>query len=225
MAAPPAQRRVVGYEGGRKKVLVADDIVGNRSLLVDLLEPLGFEVSEAQDGREALEKAEQLRPDLILMDMVMPKMGGLEATRRLRETPAFRQVPIIAISAGAGSTDQAQSVAGGANAFLSKPIDVDQLVEQIGALLRLTWRHEEAVEAPAAANDATGPLQPPPQEELEVLHRLARMGNMRELRERAVHIAALDPRYRLFADKLYRLADAFQSQAILGFVKKYIERG
>jgi len=225
MATLPARRLVVGYEGGRKKVLVVDDVVENRSLLVDLLEPLGFDVSQAQDGRGALERAEQLRPDLILMDIVMPKMGGLEATRRLREMPALRHVPIIAVSAGAGSTDQAQSLAGGADAFLSKPIDFDQLVERIGTLLRLAWRHEQAAEAPAAASEAAGPLLPPPQEELQVLHRLARMGNMRELRERAVHIAALDPRYRLFADKLYRLADSFQSQAILGFVKEYIERG
>ena len=82
-----AERTVTGYRGPRKKVLVIDDVPENRALIIDYLEPLDFMVSEAADGRAGIEAAQVVRPDLILMDNVMPVMNGLEATRRLRRTP------------------------------------------------------------------------------------------------------------------------------------------
>jgi len=222
--ALPSPRLVTGYDGARKKVLVVDDIAENRALAVDLLGPLGFVMSEAENGQEGIDKAQALQPDLILMDIVMPTMDGLEAMRRLRQLPAFKDVPIIAISASASSADQAQSQMAGADAFLAKPVDFDHFVRKIGVLLQLTWQYQQPEERPSAEGDATGPLLPPPLEELEVLHRLARAGNMRDIRERAAHLTVLDPRYRPFADKLRRLAEAFQSKAILSFVEQHIER-
>jgi CheY-like chemotaxis protein len=95
-AAPAPERRVVGYEGERKTVLVVDDVPANRALLVDMLRPLGFTMVEAENGRVGLEKAQAVLPDVILMDNVMPVMDGLEATKRLRELPALKEVPVIA---------------------------------------------------------------------------------------------------------------------------------
>ncbi|MEN3364158.1 MAG: hypothetical protein V7606_1432, partial [Burkholderiales bacterium] len=99
IAASSPQRNVSSYAGLRKRLLIVDDTPANRMLLVHLMGALGFDIAEATDGQQALEQARATRPDLILMDMVMPGMGGLEATRRLRQMEGLRQVPIIAVSA------------------------------------------------------------------------------------------------------------------------------
>jgi len=137
-ATAPAPQ-ATGYEGPRRRVLVVDDVAGNRKMLIDLLAPLGFEVHVATDGQQALEQAQRLNPDVVLMDNVMPVMDGLEATRRLRAMPEVAGIPIIAISAGAQPSDRAASLAAGANAFLTKPVRIDDLLDNIGALLKLRW--------------------------------------------------------------------------------------
>jgi len=142
--APAPAHAVVGYDGRRRHVLIVDDIAENRSLVVDLLRGLGFETHEAADGREGVAQAAALRPDLILMDNVMPVMGGQEATRRLRALPALSAVPIIAVSASASSADQRLSLDAGADAFVAKPIDVDVLLQHVGRLLHLSWVHAKA---------------------------------------------------------------------------------
>jgi signal transduction histidine kinase/Na+/proline symporter/CheY-like chemotaxis protein len=136
---PENLAQVVAYEGPRQRILVVDDIEENRMLVVDLLRAVGFEVHEAVNGQDGLDKAVQLRPHLILMDNVMPVMRGAEATRRLRQLPGFEQIPVIAVSASAGANDQNSSLAAGANAFIAKPVDVELLLLRIGELLRLRW--------------------------------------------------------------------------------------
>ncbi|WP_331645863.1 hybrid sensor histidine kinase/response regulator, partial [Piscinibacter sp.] len=139
----PAARSVIGYHGEPKRVLVIDDMAENRALVNDFLAPLGFEIFEAENGKVGLAKAQSLRPDLILMDMVMPEMDGLEATRRLRREPELAAVPIISVSAIASNADRSSSLAAGANAFLPKPIDFDALTSEMGMLLRLAWIYAE----------------------------------------------------------------------------------
>jgi len=99
-------------------------------------------VVEAADGQQALDRAQATQPDLILMDRVMPVMDGLEATRQLRQLPGFEAVPILSLSASASAADRALSLKMGANAFLTKPVVLDRLLEQMGGLLNLTWRRE-----------------------------------------------------------------------------------
>jgi signal transduction histidine kinase/DNA-binding response OmpR family regulator len=159
IAEADVKQIVTGYQGTRKTILVVDDVAANRAVAIDMLEPIGFEMAEASNGREALEKAQALQPDLILMDIVMPVMDGLEATRRLRELPAFKDAPIIAVSASASGQDQERYLAAGGSAFLTKPIDYDSLLAHIATLLKLTWitRQEEVPSAhsTAAPLDAT----------------------------------------------------------------------
>jgi len=138
-AQPAAERIVTGYRGPTKKVLVVDDVAENRALLADALERLGFDVVEAAGGHEGLLKAQSQRPDLVLMDIVMPDIGGLEVIARLRRTPALRSVPVIAISASATPDVEQLAIAAGADAFLPKPIDMLALVARTGSLLKLAW--------------------------------------------------------------------------------------
>ena len=216
--ATVSTKTVTGYAGPRKKVLVVDDIAENRAVVIDLLTPLGFEVAEAANGYEGVEMAQRLRPDLILMDIVMPELDGLAAARRLRQLDAFREVPILAISASVSASDSEQSLAAGMNAFLFKPLDVDKLLEQMARLLRVEWTYGPTkTEAPSE----TGPIVVPPAEEMEVLHRLALLGNMRDIMAQTERLAKLDKRYRPFANQLSSLAQDYQSKAVLRLVEEY----
>jgi signal transduction histidine kinase/CheY-like chemotaxis protein len=138
-AAEPAQA-IVGYEGPRRRVLVVDDVPVNRAVLVELLGGLGFEVDEAGDGREGIERARELAPDLIVLDNVMPVLDGVGATRALRADERLHAVPIIAASASASAEHRRSSLQAGANVFLAKPIDPGLLLRYVGELLSLRWQ-------------------------------------------------------------------------------------
>jgi PAS domain S-box-containing protein len=227
LAAPlrPSERVAVGYEGQRRKVLVADDVVGNRAVLLDLMSGLGFEVHEAANGQEAIEQAIAASPDLVVMDLVMPVMGGLDAMhciRRDRQARGLARLPFIVVSAIANEDDQAESVAARADAFLTKPIDQESLLRIIGAQLGLTWVYARPAEEQAVDGGAAE-LVAPPREEMEVLHALALEGNMRDIRKRAAYLTTLGERYRPFADRLDRLAQDYQSQALLTLVEERLQ--
>ena len=213
---------VTGYEGSRKTVMVVDDVAENRAMAIDMVSQLGFDVIEAVNGRDALDKAEVLRPDCILMDIAMPEMDGLEATRRLRQLPGLEDVTIIATSASASGSDEQKCLAAGMNAFVPKPIDLEQLLTQIATLLKLKWIYAPQA-APPAKDEAAGPLIAPPLQELHVLHQLARLGNMRDIAQWAERLAERDERYHPFADQLRLMAKGYQSKAILTLVERYLE--
>ena len=214
---------VVGYEGARKKILVVDDVAENRAVTVDMLSQLGFEMSEAVSGEDGLEKAQVLLPDLILMDLIMPGIDGLETTRGLRQLPMLKHVPIIMLSASAAQSDQENSLLAGANVFLSKPVDFDSLLVQIAALLHLNLIYELSQAAPVSEGTEATPPVALPEDQLEALYRLARLGNMQDILEWSNRLEALDARYKPFVSQLRALAKGYQSKAILNFVKKYRE--
>ncbi|USX24934.1 ATP-binding protein [Oxalobacteraceae bacterium OTU3CINTB1] len=128
-----------GYLGPRKTLLVVDDVATNRAFLRDLLGPLGFRMQEADNGAAALRQAKIDPPDLVLMDMVMPDMDGIETTRRLRAEPGTASTPVLIISASSTPEEGQRAIAAGADAFLSKPVDEHALLGEIGVRLNLQW--------------------------------------------------------------------------------------
>jgi len=132
----------MGYEGPRRRILIADDVGANRQMLIDLLQPLGFDIQEAVNGEDALTQARREPPDLVFMDLSMPVMDGLEATRRLRADATLEPVPIIALTANASPADQAQALAAGVNDVIAKPFDSNVLLTRLGQLLSLVWTHD-----------------------------------------------------------------------------------
>jgi CheY-like chemotaxis protein len=224
LTAAPTKCVVTGYRGARRKVLVVDDVAENRAVVVDMLGHLGFEMVEAVNGCEGLKKAQALRPELILMDIVMPEMDGLEATRRLRQLPDFKDVPIIAISASASVEDEEISLAAGVNAFLPKPVGLDALLTQIAVLLKLDLTYELLTASPLPDTQRVGPLVIPSAREMDILLRLAQEGDMRGLLRRATKLTELDERYLPFANQLRLLAQGFESKAILRFVEQHLEK-
>ena len=112
-----------------RKVLIVDDDVRNVFALTSALEAHGMEVVYAENGREALTRlAEHTDADLILMDIMMPELDGYETTKAIRAMPAFERLPIIALTAKAMKGDREKSIAAGASDYITKPVDVDQLV-------------------------------------------------------------------------------------------------
>ena len=140
LADPAVVRRIAGYAGRRRLVLVADDIELNRQVLCETLALYGFDVAVACDGDEAVRQATTLRPDLILMDLTMPRLNGTQAMERLRAAAATAAVPVIAVSASAGAEEREAAMQAGAAGFLAKPVDQAELLGTLGRCLALEWR-------------------------------------------------------------------------------------
>jgi len=133
-------RRILelGNGGARKKILVVDDEIDIVGWLKHFLTHSGYEVAEAYDGIQALEAVRQDPPDLILLDLKMPRMDGRTTLRRLRERPETREIPIVLLSANPVSdeTERAQMLSLGVRRFLQKPVTAEELVAEVQKQLR-----------------------------------------------------------------------------------------
>jgi two-component system, cell cycle response regulator DivK len=116
-------------------VMVVEDFEDNRFMMRRLLEMSGYRVLEAINGEEAVELAHRERPNLILMDLSLPQLDGLAATRRIRQHEDLRNVPIVAVSAHDTADFHADALAAGCNDYVTKPIDFDQLEALLSRLL------------------------------------------------------------------------------------------
>ena len=118
------------------KVLYVEDHPAQRDILAQMLELNGFEVDVAGDGLEGVEKARAWNPDLILMDLRMPKMDGFEAIKVIRSTEGIQDIPIIAISAWASAKHKERAIEAGANEHFTKPVDLNRLLNTISRYLK-----------------------------------------------------------------------------------------
>lgn len=117
------------------KILLVDDVADNRDILHRRLQKKGFTIVEAVDGVEACEKAAAELPDLILMDMQMPRMDGYEATRRIKAEPATAGIKVIGLTAHAMAGDREKTLAAGCDEYETKPVEFASLLAKIQALL------------------------------------------------------------------------------------------
>ena len=120
------------------KALIAEDNAVNRELLRELLESRGYDVVEACDGHEALTVIEQTRPDILLLDIGMPKMDGFAVVRELRQDPRLAKLPVIAVTAYAMQGDREKVLDSGFDGYLSKPINVKALEQELERLEQRT---------------------------------------------------------------------------------------
>lgn len=217
------QHEIKGYTGQRQRILIVDDVEANRTLLAELLEALTFETIQATNGQECIEQAIAWQPNLILMDVVMPVLDGLEAIQQIRCIPQLQNIPVIIISASATDEELARGREAGANGFVSKPIEQQKLLEQIGIQLKLQWVVNHIPNPPPAKEQYESEWVLP-LTKVEELHHLALTGNMREVRRWAERLGEEDPRYLSFANKLSELARTYQSKAILTLVQHFQEK-
>ncbi len=118
-----------------EKILIVEDEPRNMKVVAMTLKPYGYDLLQAKDGEEALEIAAADHPDLILMDIQLPKMSGVEATQQLRKMPRFKNTPIVALTAYAMKGDKEKFLAAGCDAYLSKPFNTRELPEMVAKML------------------------------------------------------------------------------------------
>jgi DNA-binding response OmpR family regulator len=118
-----------------KKVLITEDSSTIRGMLKDIFESEGYSVITAEDGFEGLNKARSEGPDLIVLDLMLPKMDGFKVCRMLKFDDHFKEIPILMLTARSSSMDKEMGEAVGADAYLVKPFEIDELLEQARALI------------------------------------------------------------------------------------------
>jgi CheY-like chemotaxis protein len=119
-----------------KRILVVEDNPDNRTLIIDVLASMNYEVIVAEDGEDGIAKAEKDIPDLILMDLSLPKMDGWTATKIIKEKDALKHIPIIALTAHAMVGDREKALQSGCNDYVSKPIDLRELSSKLAHFLK-----------------------------------------------------------------------------------------
>ena len=126
---------LVPSQAGKRTILVADDFDDTRLLLKTWLEKKGFNIVEAENGNQAVSLAQQVRPDLIIMDMEMPELDGLAATRKIRSIRELDGIPVLAVSAYGAQQFRAEALEAGCSEYVSTPFEPDNLEQVINSFL------------------------------------------------------------------------------------------
>jgi signal transduction histidine kinase/DNA-binding response OmpR family regulator len=209
---------VIGYEGNPREVLVVDDKWENRSVIVSLLEPLGFKVTEAKDGQDALDQVAAHAPDLILTDLMMPVMDGYALMQNLRQS--YPAIPVIVSSASVFESDQYKSFEAGAIAFLPKPVPADSLLELLGIHLKLEWNYGATAPVVTTPDPSTEMIFPT----LEVLNQLYELAEDGDADSIISAVRELEPSFSSFAQKVTQLAENFQLKKLREFLGQAMDQ-
>ena len=205
---------IVGIRGNPKRVLIVDDDADNRRMLGHTLESLGFQVAEAENGREALFRAEQEVFDGVLMDLMMPVQDGAETSRRMRRSPGLARLNIIIMTADAAMDPETLKADTGCDGVLIKPLRREALLARLKSCLNLEWVYGDA-EIP----DRTRRQRSiPPSADLDTLRNFAGIGAYTELMEALTRLRRQDPEAGPFADDLLGLLSRFQFEAIVNYL-------
>jgi len=222
---------IVGFEGTQRRILVVDDKWENRSVLVNLLTPLGFEIVEASDGQDGLDKVRENCPDLIITDLVMPSLDGFEFTRKLRKTYKLNELPMIAASASVFDCHQQKSLDVGCNDFIGKPFRTELLLGLLQKHLELTWVYEQEFSADAVDDmvisnnqdeDSNSQLIGPSSEQAAILFDLAMMGDIGGIFENIEELEQSEKQLLPFCGKIRKLAKAFDEAQICDLIEQYV---
>ncbi len=239
-ATVKAKTNIIGYEGARQKILVVDDRWENCSVIVNLLDTIGFELIEASNGKEGLEKAIEFHPDLIITDLVMPVMDGFEMTRQLRKLPEFKEKIILASSASVFNFNRQQSWESGCNDFIPKPIQAEELLEKLQNYLGLQWiyekdelelvkdsaarastsSHQGTISAGTPKTDIQSEIRVPPPDQLTALCAAIEIGDFDAIEDEATRFGKSEPQYHSFSAKLLQLAKEFDEEGIIKLLNR-----
>jgi signal transduction histidine kinase/DNA-binding NarL/FixJ family response regulator len=221
------QGRILGYHGTQRTILVVDDKWENRSVLVSLLEPIGFHIVEASNGQEGWNRVMERKPDLVITDLVMPVMDGFELVRRLRQSSEFEDIAIIVSSASVFETDQNQSLDAGAQAFLPKPIEAETLFQILQKNLHIEFIYEPQKEREITKQSAifseSVDMIVPNREVLQQLLHWVQDGDIQEIIEIADQLQTENCELQPFCQQISDFSSNFQIQALESFIQKFLD--
>lgn len=209
-----------GYIGPARRIMVVDNRKIDRELLVNVLEPLGFIVAQAQSGSDCLLSYTSFAPDLILMDLSMPGLNGWQTSWQLR-TQLHARVPIGIVSANAFEKGLDNVVGISADDFIVKPVNVTELLNWIGRRLSIEWVAQTApVSISSEIISSQESLVYPPVAQLVKLREVVGLGYVRGIVNELDAINAMDERYLLFTQTMRNLAARFHLDAMAEFLEK-----
>ncbi|NES07125.1 MAG: response regulator [Okeania sp. SIO2F4] len=228
------EKQLIGYEGESQTLLVVDDKWENRSVIVGLLEPLKFNVIEAENGEDGLNKANQLQPNLIITDLMMPVMDGYTFVKQIRESEILKATPVIVSSASVSSMVKDHSLDAGGDAFLEKPVAADKLFKLLGEHLQITWKYESLLtpgstelrhqQNSSKTETTTADMVLPPLADLEKLFQLAQQGRLKKLVAAAQTLEQENQDYAAFVDRIVQQAKDFEIKKITIFIQESLEK-
>ena len=212
----PETRRIIGLQPGSPpcRVLIVDDKKENRDLLAEIIGPVGFEIREAVDGEQALAAAAAWKPQVVLMDLRMPVIDGLEATRRLRADAGQAAVKVIMITASAFAEDRRLSLAAGAHDFIAKPFRESELFEKIRLLTGIEYVYVTVGVAAGqnAEPDPPGPKVILPADLAAAVRQAVQNGDLEAIEQAVVRVRELNP---VAGEHFRQLADGFEYDRLL----------
>ncbi len=213
------KHKIVGYQGKQRTILVVDDKEENRLVLQNMLEPLGFQIILGNNGQQAVELTQEIQPNLILTDLVMPVKTGFEAVQEIRKLPDYKHLPIIAISASLTDGTQQKSQIAGCDGFLAKPIEVHQLLALLEEYLQLEWIYESLERVEDRDTNSTQIMAIPNAKELLQLYNLVKSAHISKVQKRVKELKSIDEKYTAFVQKVDQMAENFELQQLQQFLE------
>ncbi|MDM8526606.1 ATP-binding protein [Anaerolineales bacterium HSG24] len=223
---PRSQQSIIGYKGARRKVLVVDDKADNRLVLSNMLRLLQFNIIQATNGQQAIDQIRKESPDVVLMDIMMPGINGLEATKQIRQDTAIKDTIIIALSGRAFEEDRLECQQVGCDDFLTKPLSFSHLFQTLQAHLNLTWiykaKEADKAEAQPTDNDDRAIIGPP-DAVLQTLLELAKRGDIKRIRHEVTELETVNHKYKPFANQIRDLVKRYRVKQIRELLLSYVE--
>lgn len=218
-------QKIIGIEGNAPRVLIVDDDHNHCSMLSSLLQEVGCQTLQANDGKNGLALAVEHQPDIILLDLSMPNMDGFELIVHLQGSPQTDSIPIIVCTANVFEENRERSLQAGATAFVAKPFQKDQLINGINSVLKFGWIYEPSsppISPPSSSTLPDGEWVLPSQEILQQIYHLAMMGDIPAIEGMMKELTQQNTQLTLFADELNKLTANFQTAKIRKFLKSLI---
>ncbi|MFB2978041.1 ATP-binding protein [Microseira sp. BLCC-F43] len=220
--------QIIGYQGRMRHILVIDDRWENRAVLVNLLEPLGFQVTEAENGAVGLEQMLKEDPDLVVTDIVMPVMDGIELLKQVRSRDELQHHKIIVSSASVAQADRKMALDAGGDDFLTKPVAANELFNLLATHLHLQWLYETPLEtlasSPTTDTEDTVEVILPSSAEIAQLLEFTQNAQLTRLQEHLENLVQTEPKYSKFAEQIIQLSEQFRFEEIEELLTQQIQQ-
>ncbi|HAX75621.1 MAG TPA: hybrid sensor histidine kinase/response regulator [Cyanobacteria bacterium UBA11372] len=223
-----ANGKILGYQGKARHILVIDDRWENRSVLANLLEPLGFQISQAENGAAGIEQMLKIDPDLVITDIVMPVMDGIELLKQVRSRVELRHHKIIVSSASVAQVDRNMALDAGGDDFLNKPIAANELFNLLATHLHLQWVYETPPDSQTPSSSTidtedSSEVILPSSAAIAQLLEFTQNAQLTRLREHLEKLVQTEPKYRKFAEQIIQLSDQFRFEEIEELLTQQIQ--